>query len=185
MWVEVCFCRGQNWWRGCGVRKPTLRCHCHRPPPNGWCEYADEAAIYYDLTTFKRCHFADGSCRGKHQHKMAQHQYCRSLDRCNARLTLTQWRPSVASHVCLLFRIADCSWPERLTRTAALLTRPTWHSRLDCAAPQLLHRRHTASSSQVAQRHRHTLRPPTLGVKSPSLAVSSDLKPMGVAEYAV
>ncbi|KAM0697579.1 hypothetical protein Q7P36_002433 [Cladosporium allicinum] len=56
----------------------------------------------------------------------------------------------------------------------------------NCVATEVLQRRWTSDStrSQPPQRQKGILRPPTLGVKSSSLAVS-EARPMGVAEYAV
>jgi hypothetical protein len=89
------------------------------------------------------------------------------------------------SHVSVWHGI-EAPWNDVLTRLLATVACPTQLFHVNCASTQILQRRWTSSSThpQVPYRQKNILRPPTLGAKSPSLAVS-EVRPMGVAEYAV
>lgn len=63
---------------------------------------------------------------------------------------------------------------------------PIWGMfRVNTPAPQVFLQRHITSDAQAVSYRKHSLKPSKSTDGSPTLAVSSEIKPMGVAEYTV
>jgi hypothetical protein len=104
----------------------------------------------------------------------------------DTQLKSTRWLCSAVSYVSGLHCI-EALWKHVLMGISVAVACPASRfSHINYTTTQILQRRWTSGTTQpqVPRRQKNILRPPTLGVKSPSLAVS-EARPMGVAEYAV